>query len=58
MEVDEKEQEEIQEEDKSLKALSCIDRVRVLNFLLCTDFIKCLTLMLAYYLRTSEIYFF
>ena len=54
MEVDEKEQEEIQEEDKSLKALSCIDRVRVLNFLLCTDFIKCLTLMLAYHLRTSE----
>jgi len=39
MEVDEKEQEEIQEEDESLKALSCIDWVRVLNngMLLCTD---------------------
>ena len=40
MEVNEEEQVEIKEEDDSLKALSCIDRVRVFC---CTIFSHCLS---------------
>ena len=45
MEVDEEEQVEIKEEDDSLKALSCIDRVRVFR---CTIFSYCLSVLFCF----------